>query len=242
MAEILNWEINLKKFGGDADVHDLNRLKDDVHTLNTEACGFWKRVKSLEGSLANKADHADVKHFTKVVKEIADQNSRALEKLNQRVITLPNSLRDEITQVLQKLCAEQLAAIDRLCAEKHSLLQQLEKQSQAHAAASKCHRDESAQIAVQSVENIRRELAALRAYAEKAEAESARHLQRAAEVHQQTIERMREGQAELDQKLSAAKASQAAAEVSARLAAETTTTCATFWGRLRWLFVGVQHQ
>lgn len=35
-----------------------------------------------------------------------------------------------------------------------------------------------------------------------------------------------------------AKASQAVAETSARQATETMTACATFWGRLRWLFVG----
>lgn len=57
-------------------------------------------------------------------------------------------------------------------------------------------------------------------------------------------EDIKEGRATLEAIQTAAcqaKASQIAAETSARHATETMTVCATFWGRLRWLFQGANR-
>lgn len=238
MADILKWHVNEGKFGGDADVQDIKHIVGDLRLLNTEkadAAPIWKRVEE-------KADVSWVLWLEKtVVGTLRGEHDGLVQRVNvaeKLVEQLPRSLQDSVVAALQSLCQTQFAAIGNLCEEKLALLTALEKQAGTHASAAAARQQETAAAARSGVEDIRRELEALRTYAERTQTEFTRRLQEAEETArraQATLEQCRDDAAT---KLAAVQQARDEATQAATDSRLLLAGCDSFWGRLRWLFVG----
>lgn len=238
---ILGWEKNkifsdTDNIRGDLDVlqRRIYETRDWCENMTkANAAPIWKRVEEISSWV----DWLQ-KSVVEPLRLEHDALVRRVDEVEALLDKLPSGLRDQVTAIFQKLCQEQLAAIDRLCVEKQGLLAELEQQGRGHAEAAEQHRQETSTIAQQSVETIRQELTALHTYAEKTQQEFALRLEAAVQAQEQASGQLREGQEELARKLVAADAARAAAEHQAAEVRSALAGCDTFFGRVRWLCAG----
>ena len=238
MAEILTWTVIEETFGDDADVQNIKDIRGDLSKLNNEkadAAPIWKRVEE-------KADASWVLWLEKdVVAKLRGEHDGLVQRVNaagKLMEQLPRSLQDSVGTALQSLCQTQFAAIGKLCEEKLALLAALEKQAGTHAGTAAARQQETVAAARSGVEDIRRELEALRTYAERTQAEFTRRLQEAEETARRAQESLHQCRDDAAAKVATVQQARDEATQAATDTRRLLAGCDTFWGRLRWLCCG----
>jgi len=238
MADILKWDVIEETFGNDADVRNIKSIRGDLEKLNNEkadAGPIWKRVEE-------KADGSWVHWLEKdVVTKLRGEHDGLVQRVNEAVQLmeqLPGSLQDRVGAVLQSLCQTHFAAIGTLCEEKLALLGTLERQASIHADTAAARLQETETAARSGVEDIRREMEALRTLAERTQAEFNRRLQEAEEATRRAQESLQQCRDDAGAQLVAVQQARDEAIQAATNSRLLLAGCDSFWGRLRWLFVG----
>ena len=228
-----------------ADDHNIDHIRGDLRSLNEElqtkadVGPIWKRVEEKADctwvNWLEKEILAKLRLDHETLAQGAEARLRELERLLQE---LPSELQESVGTALRKLCDEQLSAIARLCDEKLPQLAQLEQQARDHATNSAARKEETAAVAQSGVEAIRRELEALKQFAERTQADFAGRLQAAEAIAQRAQELERKCREEFANQITDAEKARDAAASSAADTQRQLAGCDTFWGRVRWLCAG----
>jgi len=171
MANINKWKRIEGKFTDNADFRDIDHIRGDLHSLNEELRA--KADADLIDKRVDKMGEASLE-AKRIVTKLRGEHDGLVQRVNEAVQLmeqLPRSLQDSVGAVLQSLCQTHFAAIGTLCEEKLALLAALEKQANTHADTAAARQQETVAAARCGVEDIRREMEALRTYAERTQAE-----------------------------------------------------------------------